>query len=115
MIDDINYIWPVNALAFHPTYNTFASGSLDATIPIWDHWVKKRLHQYPHYNVTIVPSPCSCSQRTVHASWLAQVICGMRVQREHRQLTGCCCSFVSLERRLRCITITTDNTDNMMA
>ncbi|KAH9038761.1 WD40-repeat-containing domain protein [Lactarius pseudohatsudake] len=48
-IDDVDHVWPVNALAFHPTYNTFASGGSDATVSIWDHKVKKRLRQYPRY------------------------------------------------------------------
>ena len=48
-IDDVDHVWPVNALAFHPTYNTFASGGSDATVSIWDHKVKKRLRQYTRY------------------------------------------------------------------
>jgi cell cycle arrest protein BUB3 len=48
-IDDVDHVWPVNTLAFHPTYNTFASGGSDCTVPIWDHKVKKRLRQYPRY------------------------------------------------------------------
>lgn len=48
-LDDVDHVWPVNALAFHPTYNTFASGGSDATVSIWDHKVKKRLRQYPRY------------------------------------------------------------------
>jgi cell cycle arrest protein BUB3 len=52
-IDDVDHVWPVNALAFHPTYNTFASGGSDTTVSIWDHKVKKRLRQYPRYNVPV--------------------------------------------------------------
>ncbi|KAG6856669.1 hypothetical protein H0H87_002046 [Tephrocybe sp. NHM501043] len=48
-IDDVDHVWPVNALAFHPTYNTFASAGSDATVSIWDHKVKKRLRQYPKF------------------------------------------------------------------
>ncbi|KII87960.1 hypothetical protein PLICRDRAFT_690984 [Plicaturopsis crispa FD-325 SS-3] len=44
-IDDADHVWPVNALAFHPVYNTFASAGSDGTVSIWDH---KR--QYPKYN-----------------------------------------------------------------
>ncbi|KAI0045634.1 WD40 repeat-like protein [Auriscalpium vulgare] len=51
-IDEVDHVWPVNALAFHPQYNTFASAGSDATVSIWDHKVKKRLRQYPRY-----PSP----------------------------------------------------------
>jgi len=49
-IDDVDHVWPVNALAFHPKYNTFASAGSDGTVSIWDHKVKKRLRQYPKFN-----------------------------------------------------------------
>ncbi|KAI9447214.1 WD40 repeat-like protein [Lactarius psammicola] len=52
-IEDVDHVWPVNALAFHPTYNTFASGGSDATVSIWDHKVKKRLRQYPRYTTPV--------------------------------------------------------------
>ncbi|KAH8115359.1 WD40 repeat-like protein [Phellopilus nigrolimitatus] len=42
-------VWPVNALAFHPVYNTFASAGSDGTVSIWDHKSKKRLRQYARY------------------------------------------------------------------
>ncbi|KAF9031299.1 WD40-repeat-containing domain protein [Panaeolus papilionaceus] len=46
-INDVDHVWPVNSLAFHPVYNTFASAGSDGTVSIWDHKVKKRLRQYP--------------------------------------------------------------------
>lgn len=49
-IDDVDHVWPVNALTFHPVYNTFASAGSDGTVSIWDHKVKKRLRQYPKFN-----------------------------------------------------------------
>ncbi|KAJ6606418.1 WD40-repeat-containing domain protein [Mycena vulgaris] len=49
-VDDIDQVYPVNALAFHPVYNTFASAGSDATVSIWDHKVKKRLRQYPKFS-----------------------------------------------------------------
>ncbi|KAG5337580.1 hypothetical protein C0989_009305 [Termitomyces sp. Mn162] len=52
-INDVDHVWPVNALAFHPTYNTFASAGSDATVSIWDHKVKKRLRQYPKFASSI--------------------------------------------------------------
>lgn len=52
-IDDVDHVWPVNTLAFHPTYNTFASGGSDTTVSIWDHKVKKRLRQYTRYNAPV--------------------------------------------------------------
>ncbi|KAF7305184.1 WD-REPEATS-REGION domain-containing protein [Mycena kentingensis (nom. inval.)] len=48
-VDDVDHVYPVNALAFHPVYNTFASGGSDATVSIWDHKVKKRLRQYSKF------------------------------------------------------------------
>ncbi|KAA1475065.1 WD40 repeat-like protein [Dentipellis sp. KUC8613] len=54
-IDDVDHVWPVNCLAFHPIYNTFASAGSDGTVSIWDHKVKKRLRQYPRYP-TAIPS-----------------------------------------------------------
>ena len=46
-INEVDHVWPVNSLAFHPTFNTFASAGSDGTVSIWDHKVKKRLRQYP--------------------------------------------------------------------
>ncbi|CAL1698912.1 unnamed protein product [Somion occarium] len=54
-IADVDHVWPVNALAFHPVYNTFASAGSDGTVSIWDHKLKKRLRQYPKYP-TAIPS-----------------------------------------------------------
>jgi cell cycle arrest protein BUB3 len=48
-VNDVDHVWPVNALAFHLTYNTFASAGSDGTVSIWDHKVKKRLKQYSKY------------------------------------------------------------------
>ncbi|KAL4247587.1 WD40/YVTN repeat-like-containing domain superfamily protein [Abortiporus biennis] len=54
-VGDVDHVWPVNSLAFHPIYNTFASAGSDGTVSIWDHKLKKRLRQYPKY-ATAVPS-----------------------------------------------------------
>jgi len=48
----VDLVYPVNALAFHPTYGTFASGGADGTIIIWDGVNKKRIKQLRRY-------PCS--------------------------------------------------------
>ncbi|KAF9257717.1 WD40 repeat-like protein [Marasmius fiardii PR-910] len=48
--DGVDHVWPVNSLAFHPVYNTFASAGSDGTVSVWDHKIKKRLRQYPKYN-----------------------------------------------------------------
>ncbi|KIJ11703.1 hypothetical protein PAXINDRAFT_171655 [Paxillus involutus ATCC 200175] len=59
-IDDVDHVWPVNALAFHPVYNTFASAGSDGTVSIWDHKVKKRLRQYPKYSAPIPSVAFNC-------------------------------------------------------
>ncbi|KIM60024.1 hypothetical protein SCLCIDRAFT_976483 [Scleroderma citrinum Foug A] len=59
-IDDVDHVWPVNALAFHPVYNTFASAGSDGTVSIWDHKVKKRLRQYPKYSGPIPSVAFNC-------------------------------------------------------
>jgi len=41
-------LYPVNALAFHPWYGTFASGGADRTISVWDGQNKKRLAYYKY-------------------------------------------------------------------
>jgi cell cycle arrest protein BUB3 len=40
-------VFPVNAMAFHPKYGTFASGGGDGTVALWDATAKRRLKQYP--------------------------------------------------------------------
>ncbi|EIN08222.1 WD40 repeat-like protein [Punctularia strigosozonata HHB-11173 SS5] len=52
-IDDVDHVWPVNALAFHPTYNTLASAGGDGTVSMWNHELKKRIRQYNKYNSSV--------------------------------------------------------------
>ncbi|KAJ8463545.1 hypothetical protein ONZ51_g10188 [Trametes cubensis] len=59
-IDDVDHVWPVNSLAFHPVYNTFASAGSDGTVSIWDHKSKKRLRQYPKYNAPVPSIAFNC-------------------------------------------------------
>ncbi|KAA1071153.1 hypothetical protein PGT21_020580 [Puccinia graminis f. sp. tritici] len=49
VIEGIDTIYPVNALAFHPTFGTFATGGGDGIVSIWDSAAKKRLRQLPKY------------------------------------------------------------------
>ena len=46
---DLETIYPVNALAFHPSFNTFATGGSDGFVNIWDPFNKKRLCQFHLY------------------------------------------------------------------
>jgi WD40 repeat protein len=66
----VDHVWPVNSLAFHPSYNTFASAGSDATVSIWDHKVKKRLRQYPKFRggVAAVAFNCDGSRIAVGVS-----------------------------------------------
>ncbi|QRW05258.1 mitotic checkpoint protein BUB3,1 [Ceratobasidium sp. AG-Ba] len=50
---DVDQVWSVNALVFHPTYGTFASGGSDGTVCFWDHSAKKRLRQTPRYREAV--------------------------------------------------------------
>ncbi|KAG8964784.1 hypothetical protein FRC05_003574 [Tulasnella sp. 425] len=52
-VDGVDLVWPVNSLAFHPKYNTFASAGSDGTVSLWDHTAKKRLKQYPKYQSAV--------------------------------------------------------------
>ncbi len=40
-------VYPVNALAFHARYGTFASGGGDGTVALWDAEAKRRMRQIP--------------------------------------------------------------------
>lgn len=42
-------VFPVNAMAFHPQYGTFATGGCDKMVNIWDGKNKKRLWQSKEY------------------------------------------------------------------
>jgi len=70
-IGDVDQVWPVNSLAFHPSFNTFASAGSDATVSIWDHKVKKRLRQYPRFQggVAAVAFNCDGSRLAVGVSY----------------------------------------------
>jgi len=46
-------IYPVNAISFHNSYNTFATGGSDGFVSIWDGFNKKRLCQFRQYPTSI--------------------------------------------------------------
>ncbi|KAL7425158.1 mitotic spindle checkpoint protein Bub3 [Cryptotrichosporon argae] len=48
-VDGVDYVYPINAIAYHPIHNTFASGGSDATLSIWDHTAKKRMRVFADY------------------------------------------------------------------
>lgn len=46
-------VFPVNAIAFHPTHGTFATGGCDGNVYTWDGENKKRLGQFGPYPTSI--------------------------------------------------------------
>lgn len=48
-VEDVDVVYPVNALAFHPVYGTFASGGGDGVVALWDGIAKRRIRQYQKY------------------------------------------------------------------
>ncbi|XP_076629203.1 mitotic checkpoint protein Bub3 isoform X3 [Colletes latitarsis] len=51
--NNVEHIYPVNAISFHSTYNTFATGGSDGYVNIWDGFNKKRLCQFHRYNAGV--------------------------------------------------------------
>jgi cell cycle arrest protein BUB3 len=49
----VDVVYPVNALAFHPVYGTFASGGGDGVVSLWDGAAKIRLRQYQKLGASI--------------------------------------------------------------
>ncbi|EQC36460.1 hypothetical protein SDRG_05915 [Saprolegnia diclina VS20] len=46
-------VYPVNSVAFHPTFGTFATGGCDGVVNIWDGDNKKRICQLAKFNASI--------------------------------------------------------------
>jgi cell cycle arrest protein BUB3 len=51
--DDVDVVYPVNSLAFHPVHGTFASGGGDGVVALWDGIAKRRIRQYQKYPSSI--------------------------------------------------------------
>jgi cell cycle arrest protein BUB3 len=51
--EGMDVVYPVNALAFHPTHGTFASGGGDGVVALWDAVAKRRIRQYQRYPESI--------------------------------------------------------------
>ncbi|KAF8475758.1 WD40-repeat-containing domain protein [Kalaharituber pfeilii] len=56
----VDVVYPVNALAFHPIYGTFASGGGDGVVSLWDGIAKRRLRQYPRLGASVSACGFSC-------------------------------------------------------
>lgn len=44
---EVDVVYPVNAIAFHPIHGTFATGGGDGVVAIWDAIAKRRIRIYP--------------------------------------------------------------------
>jgi len=51
--DQIEKVYPVNAISFHNGYRTFATGGSDGFVNIWDGFNKKRLCQFHKYPTSV--------------------------------------------------------------
>lgn len=50
---EVDIVYPVNALAFHPVYGTFATGGGDGVVAIWDAQTKRRVRQYQKLDASV--------------------------------------------------------------
>ena len=51
--DELDEVFPVNALAFHPVHGTFATGGGDGVVALWDARSKRRVRQYNRLGASI--------------------------------------------------------------
>ncbi|KAM9773034.1 mitotic checkpoint protein BUB3 [Syngnathus typhle] len=51
--EQVEQVYPVNAISFHSVHNTFATGGSDGFVNIWDPFNKKRLCQFHRYPTSI--------------------------------------------------------------
>jgi cell cycle arrest protein BUB3 len=52
-VNETQYVFPVNALAFHPVWGTFATGGCDGLVAVWDGELKKRVAQLPAFPTSV--------------------------------------------------------------
>ena len=58
-IDDVDVLFPVNAIAFHPVHGTFATGGGDGVVAIWDAAAKRRIKIYPKLSSSVAAASFS--------------------------------------------------------
>ncbi|RHY44832.1 hypothetical protein DYB26_011103 [Aphanomyces astaci] len=54
--DSETYVFPINAIAFHPRFGTFATGGCDGMINVWDGENKKRINQFLQHQTARYPT-----------------------------------------------------------
>jgi cell cycle arrest protein BUB3 len=52
-IDDVDVVYPVHAISFHPIHGTFATGGGDGVVAIWDAVAKRRIRIYPKLEASV--------------------------------------------------------------
>ena len=52
-INGVDTVYPVNSIAFHPQFGTFATGGCDGLVNIWDGANRKRIHQLARFPTSI--------------------------------------------------------------
>ena len=61
--EDIDVVYPVHALTFHPVHGTFASGGGDGVVALWDAAAKRRIRQYQPLGQSVGAMEFSCDGR----------------------------------------------------
>jgi len=56
---DVDVVYPVNAVAFHPVHGTFATGGGDGVVAIWDAIAKRRIRIYPKLAASVAATSFS--------------------------------------------------------
>ncbi|KAK3053703.1 mitotic spindle checkpoint protein Bub3 [Extremus antarcticus] len=51
--EEVDVVYPVNALAFHPTFGTFATGGGDGVVALWDAKTKRRVKLYQALDASV--------------------------------------------------------------
>ena len=48
-VGEVEHVFPVNTIAFHPVYGTFATGGCDGIVCTWDAVSRRRVWQFKQY------------------------------------------------------------------
>lgn len=51
--DGVDVVYPVNCLAYHPRFGSFASGGGDGVVALWDGIAKRRIRQYQKFPASV--------------------------------------------------------------
>ncbi|KAF2771399.1 spindle assembly checkpoint protein [Teratosphaeria nubilosa] len=64
-VQEVDIVYPVNALAFHPIHGTFATGGGDGVVAFWDAQTKRRIKQFPKLEASVAALEFSADGRTM--------------------------------------------------